>query len=126
MRILGDPDWFWLDTVIVALFFFSSGRRHTSSLCDWSSDVCSSDLWLANGNRARAAARLLGGALVTGSFWYVRNLVRAGNPLPWLRRLGPVVVPGPAMPGADRSEERRVGKDRRSRSSSDATTRAQS
>src|SRR5436190_16918344 len=27
-------------------FFFSSRRRHTRSLCDWSSDVCSSDLWL--------------------------------------------------------------------------------
>src|SRR5438034_11475003 len=25
-------------------FFFSSRRRHTRSLCDWSSDVCSSDL----------------------------------------------------------------------------------
>src|SRR5438132_4830513 len=29
-------------------FFFSSRRRHTRSLCDWSSDVCSSDL-LAGG-----------------------------------------------------------------------------
>src|SRR5438034_6119682 len=28
----------------VFLFFFSSRRRHTRSLCDWSSDVCSSDL----------------------------------------------------------------------------------
>src|SRR6266571_6137298 len=27
-------------------FFFSSRRRHTSLTCDWSSDVCSSDLWL--------------------------------------------------------------------------------
>src|SRR5262252_371648 len=27
-------------------FFFSSRRRHTRSLCDWSSDVCSSDLGL--------------------------------------------------------------------------------
>src|SRR5215211_2477968 len=27
-------------------FFFSSRRRHTRSLCDWSSDVCSSDLRL--------------------------------------------------------------------------------
>src|SRR5438874_13688203 len=26
-------------------FFFSSRRRHTRSLRDWSSDVCSSDLW---------------------------------------------------------------------------------
>src|SRR6266403_5352783 len=33
-------------------FFFSSRRRHTSSLRDWSSDVCSSDLasGFANGN----------------------------------------------------------------------------
>src|SRR5436190_7633295 len=29
---------------LVYLFFFSSRRRHTRSLCDWSSDVCSSDL----------------------------------------------------------------------------------
>src|SRR5436190_10695547 len=28
----------------VKVFFFSSRRRHTRSLCDWSSDVCSSDL----------------------------------------------------------------------------------
>src|SRR5260221_686213 len=26
-----------------SVFFFSSRRRHTRSLCDWSSDVCSSD-----------------------------------------------------------------------------------
>src|SRR5260221_11900899 len=26
------------------MYFFSSRRRHTRSLCDWSSDVCSSDL----------------------------------------------------------------------------------
>ena len=30
--------------VFVFFFFFSSRRRHTRSLCDWSSDVCSSDL----------------------------------------------------------------------------------
>src|SRR5947207_4675080 len=28
----------------IIFFFFSSRRRHTRSLCDWSSDVCSSDL----------------------------------------------------------------------------------
>src|SRR2546430_5252917 len=28
----------------IALFFFSSRRRHTRFDCDWSSDVCSSDL----------------------------------------------------------------------------------
>src|SRR5580698_7975766 len=29
---------------IFFFFFFSSRRRHTSLTCDWSSDVCSSDL----------------------------------------------------------------------------------
>src|SRR5262245_66420774 len=35
----------------VTWFFFSSRRRHTSCLSDWSSDVCSSDLapWAARG-----------------------------------------------------------------------------
>src|SRR5260221_435555 len=28
---------------VTATLFFSSRRRHTRSLCDWSSDVCSSD-----------------------------------------------------------------------------------
>src|SRR5204863_5200571 len=31
-------------TVMFFFFFFSSRRRHTRSLRDWSSDVCSSDL----------------------------------------------------------------------------------
>src|SRR5260221_10754813 len=30
--------------LLFSSFFFSSRRRHTISLCDWSSDVCSSDL----------------------------------------------------------------------------------
>ena len=32
------------DILFFVCFFFSSRRRHTRSLCDWSSDVCSSDL----------------------------------------------------------------------------------
>src|SRR5256886_7085241 len=34
---------------MIGFFFFSSRRRHTRFDCDWSSDVCSSDLdeWLA-------------------------------------------------------------------------------
>src|SRR2546430_11916004 len=34
------------------MFFFSSRRRHTRFDCDWSSDVCSSDL-VAAGHAAR-------------------------------------------------------------------------
>src|SRR5260370_6098716 len=32
-------------------FFFSSRRRHTRFKCDWSSDVCSSDLTVADQHR---------------------------------------------------------------------------
>src|SRR5436190_6786961 len=34
----------WSFLFFFFFFFFSSRRRHTRSLCDWSSDVCSSDL----------------------------------------------------------------------------------
>src|SRR5215204_5754008 len=40
-------------------FFFSSRRRHTRSLCDWSSDVCSSDLHAEVVNAAGVQARVL-------------------------------------------------------------------
>src|SRR5260370_27383628 len=41
----------------VVFFFFSSRRRHTRFKCDWSSDVCSSDLsgWPAFALAAAAA-----------------------------------------------------------------------
>src|SRR5205814_7100678 len=34
-------------TIFCCIFFFSSRRRHTRCLSDWSSDVCSSDLLLS-------------------------------------------------------------------------------
>src|SRR5207249_7407384 len=36
-------------SLIVLFFFFSSRRRHTRSKRDWSSDVCSSDLFPGQG-----------------------------------------------------------------------------
>src|SRR2546427_7911268 len=42
-------------------FFFSSRRRHTRFDCDWSSDVCSSDL--ASASSALISALLLPAAL---------------------------------------------------------------
>src|SRR2546427_8966464 len=42
-----------------AFFFFSSRRRHTRFDCDWSSDVCSSDLPVVHvPNRAHVHMRL--------------------------------------------------------------------
>src|SRR2546430_6275994 len=46
--------------MIAIVFFFSSRRRHTRFDCDWSSDVCSSDLPAAVHGRA---LWLRGGAL---------------------------------------------------------------
>src|SRR6267142_4798429 len=37
-------------------FFFSSRRRHTRLTCDWSSDVCSSDLGSVARSRRRQRA----------------------------------------------------------------------
>src|SRR5690348_17573525 len=38
----------WLKFLVLKSFFFSSRRRHTRWTGDWSSDVCSSDLNLLN------------------------------------------------------------------------------
>src|SRR5437588_4263616 len=42
---------------IFYFFFFSSRRRHTRSLCDWSSDVCSSDLSVGRATSSAQAHR---------------------------------------------------------------------
>src|SRR2546426_1524819 len=94
----------------VHFFFFSSRRRHTRLQGDWSSDVCSSDL----GDRlAKRAVERVHGAV---------PLRRANEPLasgPDLdRRLGldlSVLELLGDHPEALRSEERRVGKECRSR-----------
>jgi hypothetical protein len=44
------------------------------------------------GRRIRTALIWVAGALATGGFWFARNLVEAGNPLPWADA-GP--LPGP-------------------------------
>src|SRR5947207_4827272 len=87
----------------IYLFFFSSRRRHTRSLCDWSSDVCSSDLW---------NTELVGLAQDTDHVTAtLENLDGSKSEVmvPWLA----------GCDGARRSEERRVGKECRSRWSPD-------
>src|SRR5256886_6629440 len=48
--------------VFIVFFFFSSRRRHTRFDCDWSSDVCSSDLVSA----ATIAVALAGSGMIVG------------------------------------------------------------
>src|SRR5699024_11763240 len=97
-------------------FFFSSRRRHTRSKRDWSSDVCSSDLYIRiwfmfRGKRCRETLK---GWEITNS-----NIKKAGNlralivheinsgEFEYLRRF--------PQSSTGRSEERRVGKECRSR-----------
>src|SRR2546427_8143124 len=47
----------WWSLCVFCFFFFSSRRRHTRFDCDWSSDVCSSDL--VHADRLREGLRLI-------------------------------------------------------------------
>ena len=47
------------------------------------------------GVRRRAFGVFIGGVAVVAGFWFLRNLIHAGNPLPWLREIGPIDLPGP-------------------------------
>jgi hypothetical protein len=50
-------------------------------------------IWVAGrGMRLRTTGIWVAGSLITGGFWFARNLVNAGNPLPWFDK-GP--LPGP-------------------------------
>src|SRR3712207_7836412 len=88
-------------------FFFSSRRRHTRYWRDWSSDVCSSDLGAAD---PELAHRVMGlgvcGAL--GDAARETELIAAVT-------LGRAHEGGERAGHLRRSEERRVGKECRSR-----------
>lgn len=47
------------------------------------------------GRRLRVAAIWLGAALAGGGWWYLRNLLATGNPIPQVEQLGPLSLPGP-------------------------------
>ncbi|HWW67592.1 MAG TPA: hypothetical protein VNY83_06365 [Solirubrobacterales bacterium] len=49
------------------------------------------------GGRWRALAASGLPALAGGGYWYLRNLVHTGNPLPWVHRLGPFSLPAPGQ-----------------------------
>jgi hypothetical protein len=50
---------------------------------------------IAAKRRTSATAIWVAGLLAGGGFWFARNLVAVGNPLPWLSALGPLPLPGP-------------------------------
>src|SRR5689334_23436852 len=89
-------------------FFFSSRRRHTRWNCDWSSDVCSSDLTLS--------VTFL--VPVFGLIWGALFLHERPS-LSWLVGLSIILFSmwcvSARRSSEQRSEERRVGKECRAR-----------
>src|SRR5256886_11436998 len=97
-----------VDRVVRIVLFFSSRRRHTRFDCDWSSDVCSSDLLVMTLVVASGAA---GSFIIGFTPTYQAIGVWASVILLFAR-----VIQGLAHGGElPRSEERRVGKECRSR-----------
>jgi len=47
------------------------------------------------GERGRAFGFGALAVLAGGGYWYLRNLVHSGNPLPWIHHLGPIDLPAP-------------------------------
>src|SRR2546422_1275380 len=82
----------------VIFFFFSSRRRHTRCSRDWSSDVCSSDLVAQSLYKALVAAK-------AQAYELYHQTAAMPAMLPWFV----------AHVEEARSEERRVGKECRSR-----------
>src|SRR2546430_6642823 len=98
------------NTNMFLFFFFSSRRRHTRFDCDWSSDVCSSDLHIG----IVLQQSLLFGATIRENIAYgkpqatleqIEAAARAANADEFIR----------GLEHGYRSEERRVGKECRSR-----------
>src|SRR5436190_8939110 len=92
-------------SLLRVFFFFSSRRLHTRSLCDWSSDVCSSDLQ-DGGDHDRPP------------FWPVGTAVNpssAARPLVpdrWNRAISPVYIS--SRLSGDSSNSSTAGRSRRS------------
>src|SRR3712207_7280233 len=95
------------------MFFFSSRRRHTRYWRDWSSDVCSSDLR----GRGRHAMTVVVPLLCILAFaLFVVGLSGLTGPRTAVR--GNKIAAVGMLVAVLRSEERRVGKECRSRWSS--------
>src|SRR5690606_39894894 len=92
-------------------FFFSSRRRHTRFSRDWSSDVCSSDLHLAIGLKESVYTGGIQRERLTMVAVPVSRQKMIVKHVGHHRRIVPQFRPESLL----RSEERRVGKECRSR-----------
>src|SRR5262249_59496567 len=94
-------------------FFFPSRRRHTILVSDWSSDVCSSDLPLIPRWSIPASPATSNSAAIRPTVQ--NNLSRRARGTPAQSFFSPPCISTHLTACRTRSEERRVGKEGRSR-----------
>src|SRR5207237_6241546 len=70
----------WLMHDYCFTFFFSSRRRHTRFKCDWSSDVCSSDLRPGEPLAATPVTKNVAGARFSFRMSRMRGVKRGSGP----------------------------------------------
>src|SRR5256886_12271213 len=110
LEIVGPPG--FRRTPISQFFFFSSRRRHTRFDCDWSSDVCSSDLLSSLMALLMTMISRKEATDITNNISYIaQSLFCEGI---WNYRCSKLAE-WEFSKGITRSEERRVGKECRSR-----------
>src|SRR5205814_3355274 len=93
---------------VLEIFFFSSRRRHTRCLSDWSSDVCSSDLFIVGSVEAIDTAMKLGANHPMGPL-ELADFIGLDTCLSVMQVLYEGLADSKYRPC--RSEERRVGKE---------------
>src|SRR5690242_19020148 len=80
------------------IFFFSSRRRHTSLTCDWSSDVCSSDLLMSRAGNWPDGLRWIA-RRVKPSRRHLRNLTDYEKKTGWKYSITCTNIPGDGISG---------------------------
>src|SRR3989454_7127053 len=100
---------FFIAWLCIHFFFFSSRRRHTRLQGDWSSDVCSSDLADASRLVAIRERASLPGRMMPFTSAALASAIAS------IQAYRPKIIAIDAIFAETRSEERRVGKECRSR-----------
>jgi hypothetical protein len=65
---------------------------------------------IAPGGRKLRSLAVAGlAAVAAGGYWYLRNLAHTGNPLPWIKHLGPITLPAPEQALGGREDHSVLG-----------------
>src|SRR2546427_434295 len=97
---------------VVCFFFFSSRRRHTRFDCDWSSDVCSSDLMIRHTRfDCDWSSDVCSSDLYDTVLRITREIYQAGKPLAFICHAGWVPISAKILKGKRATSVRAIKDD---------------